>query len=354
MNKSISRREFLRLGALAIGGLATANLAFNPFPPARDERDFPTEIVGRVAVDSISVFEEPKTEAKQVSYRFMDDLLNIYEEVTPPTGPSWNLLWYRVLGGYVHSAYVQRVQIKINKPASSIPENKPQLCEVTVPFSQIYFYTKANGWQKKNKLYYETTHWVVGVDEGPDGEAWYRLYDELLEMEYHIPAIHARMIPDEEITPLSPDVEPQHKRIEVSLQSQVLRAFEYDKVVFETKISSGIPSGDNPPKGTNTPAGKWNIYSKMATKHMWNGLLTGAPDVYTLPGVPWTMFFHRSGAAFHGAYWHNNFGVPMSHGCVNMRPVDAKWLFRWTTPVWPPEDGRFWERTGNGTAVTVI
>jgi lipoprotein-anchoring transpeptidase ErfK/SrfK len=87
---------------------------------------------------------------------------------------------------------------------------------------------------------------------------------------------------------------------------------------------------------------------------MGNGVLTGAPDVYTLPGVPWTVFFHNSGVAFHGAYWHNNFGVPMSHGCVNMRPADAKWLFRWTTPLWSNEDERYWEKRGYGTAVHVI
>jgi lipoprotein-anchoring transpeptidase ErfK/SrfK len=351
VSKPLSRRDFLKLGALTLGCLA-----FNRFPPPQDETDYPSGWIGRVAYKSISVFKEPKVDAETVGYRFLDDMLNIYYEITPLSGPSWNPLWYRVWGGYVHSAHIQKTKVRMNKPAGSLPASGHQLCEVTVPFTQIYRYTSENGWERKNKLYYETTHWAVGIDAGPDGEPWYRLYDELLEMEYHVPANHMRFVPDEEITPLSPDVPPQKKRIEVSLQSQTLTAFEEDRPVFETKISSGIPSGNNPPKGTNTPAGRWNIYSKMATKHMGDGLLTGAPDVYTLPGVPWTSFFHKSGVAFHGAYWHNNFGVPMSHGCVNMRPADAKWLFRWTTPLWPPppEDPRFWERTGNGTAVHVI
>ena len=51
-----------------------------------------------------------------------------------------------------------------------------------------------------------------------------------------------------------------------------------------------------------------------------------------LPGVPWTSFFTAEGHAFHGTYWHDNFGVPMSHGCVNMRTEEAKWLFRWNQP----------------------
>jgi hypothetical protein len=55
-------------------------------------------------------------------------------------------------------------------------------------------------------------------------------------------------------------------------------------------------------------------------------------DNYVLPGVPWTCFFTREGHAFHGTYWHDNFGTPMSHGCINMRTSEARWLFRWAGP----------------------
>ncbi len=348
MGNILSRREFLKLGGLVLGGLAI------PFPPPEDERSYPAGEVGRVAHKSISVFKEPKVDGETVAYRFLDELLNIYYEVAPPSGPAWNPLWYRVWGGYVHSAYIQRTRIRFNQPMREIPETGHQLVEVTVPYTQIYYYSKASGWEPKNRLYYETTHWAVGIDEGPDRQPWYRLYDELLEHEYHVPAIHLRPVPDEELTPLSPDVPAHKKRIEIRLQEQRLTAYEDDQAVFETLISSGIPNGDIPPKGTSTPQGHWNVYSKMPTKHMGDGILTGAPDVYTLPGVPWTIFFHTTGVAFHGAYWHNNFGVPMSHGCVNMRPADAKWLFRWTTPVWSNTDERYWEKRGFGTAVHVI
>jgi lipoprotein-anchoring transpeptidase ErfK/SrfK len=84
---------------------------------------------------------------------------------------------------------------------------------------------------------------------------------------------------------------------------------------------------------------------------------SGAPGGYSLPGVPWTSFFvPETGVAFHGTFWHNNFGVQMSHGCVNMRNADAKWLFRWSDPVWevPVEDRSAWDRRGYGTRVTVI
>jgi lipoprotein-anchoring transpeptidase ErfK/SrfK len=62
------------------------------------------------------------------------------------------------------------------------------------------------------------------------------------------------------------------------------------------------------------------------------------------------MFFHESGYALHGAYWHDNFGYRMSHGCVNLRPDDASWLFRWTDPVYEPGN---WYSRGTGTLVLV-
>jgi hypothetical protein len=353
MKRVYSRRDFLKLG-----GLALSSMAFNAFPYPQDEYGFLSGEIGRVThSQSISVYQRPNDQSEILRQLFRDELVNIYQEVTPLTGPEWNPLWFRVWGGYIHSAFVQRVRIRQNKPLSSLPESGRQLCEVTVPYTQIYYHTKANGWELKNRLYYETTHWAVGLDEGPDGQAWYRVFDEGMRLEYHVPAAHLRPIFDEEILPISPDVPPHKKRIEVSISQQSLIAYEDDQPVFETRISSGRLHRYNPPQGTNTPKGSSNVYSKMPTKHMGNLLLTGAPDVYTLPGVPWTIFFGDIGigVAFHGAYWHNNFGVPMSAGCVNMRPQEAKWLFRWTTPLWPPPEGerKFWEQTGLGTSVLV-
>lgn len=61
--------------------------------------------------------------------------------------------------------------------------------------------------------------------------------------------------------------------------------------------------------------------------------MTDDLEAYILPGVPWVSFFEpETGIAFHGTYWHQNFGVPMSHGCINMKTEEARWLYRWTTP----------------------
>jgi len=110
----------------------------------------------------------------------------------------------------------------------------------------------------------------------------------------------------------------------------------------------GHPDGE---ASTDTPLGEFNVFSKMPSKHMGDGNVTGDLSAYELPGVPWTtFFFEETGVAFHGTYWHDNFGHPMSHGCVNMRTEDAQWIFRWTVP---QNLGDKIEQTGFGTKVIV-
>jgi hypothetical protein len=348
MKHTLSRREFLKVGAAALGGMV-----YNPFPLPQDEGDYPSGEIGRVAhATSVSVYEEPNDQSQILFQLPHDALVNIYYETFPPSGPSWNPKWYRVWGGYVHSARVQRVKIQFNTPLATVRE-AGQLFEVSVPYSQIYKYSPRQGWQRLSRLYYQSLHWGVGVDEGPDKQPWYRLYDELREDEYHVPATHLRVISDEEINPISPDVPWEDKYIEVSIADQTLTAYEAGKAVLQTKISSGLavrPAGQTP---WDTPKGNFNVESKMPSKHMGSGSLAGDDDY---PGVPWTSFFYETGVAFHGSYWHDNFGVRMSHGCVNMRVEEAKWLFRWTDPKFksPVADHTGWEQRGYGTQVYVV
>jgi lipoprotein-anchoring transpeptidase ErfK/SrfK len=346
---SLSRRDFLKLSTLSLG-----LLAFSPFPPRQQEQD--NGAIGRVAVSQLDIRAEPNFESEIIGKRYRDQLIRIYKTITPESGPAYNPYWYRIWGGYVHSMRIQPVKVRFNLPLSQIREGG-QLAEVTVPFTQSYAYNRWDGWYLEYRLYYETAHWIVGLDEGPDGKAWYRLKDELGGAEYMVPAPHLRPIPDEELAPLSIDISPEDKRIEVNIATQTLQAFEKGKIVYEARISSGIPSSrpteNNIPSAT--PKGNFRIYSKMPSKHMGDGnLMRGALDLeaYELVGVPWTMFFAEPliGYALHGTYWHNNFGWPMSRGCVNMRNADAKWLFRWTTPVADPQEV---EKTGYGTQVFI-
>jgi len=76
------------------------------------------------------------------------------------------------------------------------------------------------------------------------------------------------------------------------------------------------------------------------------------PNVYDLPGVPWVSYITIEGVAFHGAFWHANWGKVMSNGCINMKNDDAKWLYRWTTPVVP--FNQYFQEDVLGTRVDVV
>jgi len=343
MSKKFSRRDFLRLSALGLGSMAFG-------PPFNDGLTSDTGMVARVATDSVSIYAEPNDKSKILYTRYRDDLLNVYDEVVSEF-EAINPRWFRVWRGYAHTARLQLVKTRINPVLYEIPENG-QLAEITVPYTQTMRYTSFYGWEPVYRLYCGSLHWIVDVEEGPDGTPWYKLIDELLDIDYHVPARHLRPVMPEEYTPISPDVPMEKKWIEVSIANQTVTCYENDEVVLHTKCSTGLQRRTLPGQiPTKTPAGEFNIYSKMPSKHMGDGNLTSDIAAYELPGVPWVSFFvPESGVAFHGTYWHRNWGMPMSHGCVNMRTEEAKWLFRWTTPVENPEK---WETIGYGTRVWV-
>ena len=341
----LSRRDFLKLGGLSLGGLAFS-------PSLRNLFDFDDSNLVRVATASVSVYKKPTDESSIVSTWFRDELLHVYGEVKADE-PTTNPIWYRVWGGYIHRARLQRVKVLYNETLASLEEDLPRLVEVTVPFTQPWRTSKAFGWQQLGfRLYYGSVHWVTAIEQGPTGEPWYRVYDDLTGFPYHINPLHVKPIPIKDLAAISPEIEMQDKRIEVDLTMQTLTALEYDKQVFKTNISSGIPNGPRGADGlsTKTPSGDHHILDKMPAKHMGNGNLFADADDYELPGVPWTSFFTTQGHAFHGTYWHENFGVPMSHGCINMRTEEAKWLFRWALP--KHQLGKFVNR-GIGTLVRI-
>ncbi len=329
--KRLSRRDFLKFT-----GSTFAGLAFSPFLSGLDSFEDAERV--RVATNSVSVYREPNDQSSIVMQYFRDELIHVYKEVNAGL-PVYNPIWYRVWGGYIHRGRVQKVKTIFNKPLTSFPEETRQPAELTVPYSQAMRYTKTYGWQPNLRLYYGSVHWIDGIDEGPDGEPWYRVYDELVSFPYHVQAIHLRPIPFEKWSPITPEISLENKRIEVNLGTQTLTAYENEQLVFKTNISSGITTARRNPNdlSTQTPTGEFRIIAKYPSKHMGDGNLFATPDDYELPGVPWTSFFHQAGYAFHGTYWHDNFGTPMSRGCVNMRIDEAKWLFRWTRPLHTPE-----------------
>ncbi|OGD57388.1 MAG: hypothetical protein A3J48_04110 [Candidatus Doudnabacteria bacterium RIFCSPHIGHO2_02_FULL_46_11] len=114
------------------------------------------------------------------------------------------------------------------------------------------------------------------------------------------------------------------KHIYVDLSNQTLTAYQGDTLFLKTLVSTG--------KWNKTPTGEFTIWTKFRATKMSGG---SGNDYYYLPNVPYVMFFSGSGVSaatgfsLHGTYWHNNFGHPMSHGCVNMRTADAQKLFYW-------------------------
>ncbi len=124
-----------------------------------------------------------------------------------------------------------------------------------------------------------------------------------------------------EVSPTTGPTITTGKQIVVNLTEQRVYAYENGELIRSTLVSTGL-------WGTPTVTGDYRIYWKLTSQTM------SGPGYY-LPGVPWVMYFYQ-GYALHGTYWHNNFGQPMSHGCVNLPTDEAAWFFRWAevgTPV---------------------
>lgn len=287
----------------------------------------------RVAVEEISIYKEPDFESEEVGTCKRDELLYVYKEVASPYGPTYNPRWYEIEGGYVHSGRLQPVETHLNEIVYDLPE-EGQLAEITVPVSLSFQNDVYYGWQPLYRLYYQSVHWVRGIDYGPNGQPSYAIKDDLLPVTYYIPATHMRLIQPKELTPLSPLVPPEKKHILVNRTRQTVTAFEDGVEVFHTTVSTGVPYNKPGVKGpsTITPLGDFNITIKLPVRHMGDGAITPDINAYELPGVPWVSFFYKTGVGFHGCYWHDNYGREMSHGCVNMKPDEAKWLWRWATP----------------------
>ena len=119
--------------------------------------------------------------------------------------------------------------------------------------------------------------------------------------------------------------------VDVSILKQALVAYEGQKPVYVTLVSTGADGLGDPKETHSTPRGQFLVHTKHVTATM-SGDEIG--DEFDLRDVPYVQYF-QEGYAFHAAYWHDSFGRPRSHGCVNLSPLDARWLFHWTDPPVP-------------------
>lgn len=163
---------------------------------------------------------------------------------------------------------------------------------------------------------HEETSWAKIAHD----KRWAR-YRAIGYEEIYVPLGLVEPLTSEMLTPIHPEVEPEVtevKRVEISLKDQKLTAYEGEIPVLETLVSTGT-------RYYPTVKGTHRIFTVRLARRM-----AGAD--WDLPGVPFVMYFHWNGQAIHGTYWHENFGQPMSHGCVNLPTEKAAWLFRWVNP----------------------
>lgn len=124
---------------------------------------------------------------------------------------------------------------------------------------------------------------------------------------------------------------PDERWIDVDTARQTLVAYEGERPVFATLVSTGR---GNAGSAEATPIGEHRIWVKLSSTDMTNLEDDAAGDYYAIEDVPWVMFF-KDGYGLHGAFWHRSFGSKRSHGCVNLAPRDAQRLFRWASPRMP-------------------
>ena len=332
VSNPLSRRDFLNLSGIGMAGLF--------LDPVIDFADLAPNQFGRVAEMKTVVYDRPSLEGTQVKVYWKDMIIPITSVTVGDAEPSYNRIWYQIADeGYVHSGSIQPVQTHLQEPDANIPITGA-LVEVTVPYTDVHWGPGKNN-QFAYRFYYETTHWAKALVQDNQGNHWYQILEDKWDLLYYAPANHLRVVPHSELSPLSPDVSSTEKRIEVRLRNQLAVAYERDKPVFMTRVASGAEFSNG---RFLTPVGRHKTFHKRPSRHMAAGDL--ASNGFDLPGVPWICYITEKGVAFHGTYWHNDYGRPRSHGCINLTPTAAKWIYRWTIPKVPPYEDSVYKNFG--------
>jgi hypothetical protein len=355
----LSRRDFLKLSALGLGAAA--------FRPAAEIISTITEQagaggkIGRMCY-SVNLRMKPDVDSASIRTLYEDELIVWQREVVGklPLG-LLNRKWVETPEGYVYAGGVQPVRNLPNVPYTVLPADLPGggfWAEVTVPYVDL---VQANPpasspWLKEVKLprlYYSQILWVDNVKTSNEGKLLYHISERYGSYgdTFWALAEGFRPITSEEVAPISPEVE--DKRIDVSIPHQTLSCYEGNREVYFCRISSGAKYDAYGKAVDNwlTPLGPQRIWRKLVSIHMSGG---GTGAGWDTPGIGWTCLFNGDGVAIHSTFWHNVFGEPRSHGCVNAAPEDAKWIFRWTTPGVDYDPGDITVPMPGGTIVNVI
>jgi hypothetical protein len=333
---SVTRRDFLKLGSAALAW------SILPRPALRAATLSAPASLGRISTGAGQpVRAEPKVRAKVVTYKKYDEVIPLFDAVEGEAPWPTNPIWYQTEGGFIHSAYVQPVE---NTPNGNILTSIDQpgvWTQVCVPIAESR--AQPGSPYITRKLYYGTVYHAIAATQDDTGDWWYRLQEGIAYSPGpYVPAWSVRPLSMDEVSPLSPDR--TDKRIEIDIAHQVLTCFEGDTPVFSTPTATGL-------SGTITPKGEYHVIRKNFTSYMIGGEGAG---YYNLPGVAFPSYFTWSGIAVHGTYWHNDFGRPKSHGCVNVSNQAAQFVFRWTTPALPYDQASLVAKRDEGTLIHVI
>jgi lipoprotein-anchoring transpeptidase ErfK/SrfK len=338
----LTRRDFLKLTVLGTGALALRS-----WKPSLALPDFPeAERLGRVAVGMVELKARPDLESQTLGVLYEDAVLPWLRE-TVSAEPAYifnNQRWVETPQGYIYGPYLQPVYDHPNQPVDDLPASSrgPGMwAEVTVPYAETVLDKGApssNSWVEARmdeglpiRVYYGQNFWVDQIKIDSSGRKYYRVnpnYYGGVDMLWAA-AEAFRPITNSEITPINPDV--TDKYIVVNVTRQTLSCYEGGAEVYHCRVSTGAKFDmyGNVVDKWATPVGDHRVTRKYISLQM-SGGTTGAG--YDLPGIAWTSIFATGGVAIHSTFWHNNYGDPVSHGCVNCTPEDAKWVFRWTMP----------------------
>jgi lipoprotein-anchoring transpeptidase ErfK/SrfK len=299
----------------------------------------PWVLYGR-AIHTVHVYAAPTTAAERVASYRRDERLRLLGELRSPYS-AHNNIWYRTPEGYVHSAWILPVRIYPSQPFHDAPSAWGFWGEIAQLHTEARTAPRSNA-RRQYRFYGGTVFRVIDVQEDDEGNGWYKVKDDYppgqVGNHQWVLAEDVRRIPESEMTPIHPFV--GDKRVEVDLSQQTLSCWEGPHRVFSTPMASGL-GGE-----LATPTGEFSVILKQPSRHMSNVVYEDMPeedrpnpgDIFDLPGVPWNIFFDLEGRAIHGTYWHNDFGLRRSHGCLNVPIHAARWIYRWVQPIAGYED----------------
>ena len=360
--KNVSRRDFLNTSALVAG----ATIA-RPWISKGLIEDFPISgRLGRIAASMVDIKIRPDYDASNVGAYYEDKIIPWLREVIGPWPYRNNQRWVETPEGYIWAPDVQPVKNLINTPVNAIPEGMDGIwVEVTVPWvdARLANPQLSNpparshwwSWQASKNLpprfYYSQVLWVDQIKTENDGTISYRINEKYGNPGdlFWASAEAFRPISNAEMAPINQEIENKQIVVDATDSHQTLSCFEGNSEVYYCRISSGKGTYGTPLSSYGSPG--FYIHRKLHSIHMAGGTFQAG---WMIPGVGWPIFFREGGFAIHSTFWHNNFGEPTSHGCVNVAPDDAKWIFRWASPVTPFQEGDITVSGTIGTPVKVI